>query len=276
MTPSPHTTAGTAVITRTTRRWLVRRDAPVWPFVWRGLLPLLALLALAAFAFRAFAPDTIEASVERETRAQLDARGMRWAELAVSGQDVVLTGTPPAAGEGEQALALARAATCPSWAGRLTCAVKVSGNFTEVAGKPAATATAAEAAAPPTPQAVAACENQLADAVKASKIEFATGSAVIQRASSAVLDTLAVAARGCPGVVRVEGHTDSVGLAANNLALSQARAASVRAALVERGVAESRLASQGFGPDKPLADNATPDGRARNRRIEFRVVSAKN
>ena len=273
MTPLPHSAAGTAVITRTTRRWLVRRDAPVWPFVWRGLLPLLALLALAAFAFRAFAPDTIEASVERETRAQLDARGMRWAGLSVSGQDVVLSGTPPAPGDGDQALTLARATTCPSWAGRLSCAVKVSGNFTEVAVKPAA---AAAAAVPPTPQAVAACENRLADAVKASKIEFATGSAVIQRASGAVLDTLAVAARGCPGVVRVEGHTDSVGLSENNQALSQARAASVRAALVERGVAEARLAAQGFGADKPLADNATPDGRARNRRIEFRVVSAKN
>ena len=273
MTRLPHSSAGTAVVTRTTRRWLVRRDAPVWPFVWRGLLPLLGLLGLAAFAFWSFAPADIESSVLRETRAQLDAKGMNWADLSVSGQDVLVRGTPPASGDGDEALAVARAATCPSWAGRLTCAVKVSGNFADVALRAAPT-MAAPAPALASAAAIAACENQLADAVKTSKIEFATGSAVIQKASSPLLDTLATAAKGCPGVVRVEGHTDSVGQPANNQALSQARAAAVRSALVARGLAEQRIVSKGFGADQPVADNTSSDGRSRNRRIEFRVVSA--
>lgn len=267
----PHSSAGTAVVTRTTRRWLVRRDAPVWPFVWRGLLPLLGLIGLAAFAYWSFAPTDIELNVLRETRSQLDAKGMTWADLAVSGQEVVVHGIPPASGDGEQALAVARAATCPSWAGRLTCAVKVSGNFAEVALR-AAPEAAAPAAAPAA--AIAACENQLADAVKASKIEFATGSAVIKNASSPLLDTLATAAKGCPGVVRVEGHTDAVGQAESNQALSEARAAAVRSALMARGIAGQRIVSKGYGAEKPVADNASPEGRSRNRRIEFRVVSA--
>ena len=170
MTPLPHPAAGTAVITRTTRRWLVRRDAPVWPFVWRGLVPLLGLLALAAFAFWSFAPTDIEASVLRETRAQLDARGMAWAELAVSGQDVVVRGIPPASGHGEQALTLARAATCPSWAGRLTCAVRVTGDFDEFGSRPAPASAAAVPAAPALQAAVAACENRLGDEVALRKI----------------------------------------------------------------------------------------------------------
>ncbi|MBR0652082.1 OmpA family protein [Roseomonas terrae] len=66
----------------------------------------------------------------------------------------------------------------------------------------------------------------------------------------------------------IEGHTDGVGGAAHNRRLSQARAEAVIAWLVARGIESSRLTPRGLGPDQPLADNATDEGRALNRRVE--------
>ena len=81
-------------------------------------------------------------------------------------------------------------------------------------------------------------------------------------------------ARGCPGVaIRIEGHTDSVGAAERNLLLSRARAEAVRAALIVRGVANERLRAEGLGQAQPRGDNATAQGRAENRRIEFKAVA---
>ncbi|MEO0983864.1 MAG: OmpA family protein [Pseudomonadota bacterium] len=123
-------------------------------------------------------------------------------------------------------------------------------------------------------EAVASCELSISDFLGSTRIEFATGSAELDEASAVVLDFLAQAAGSCPGVLRVEGHTDNTGSAELNQRLSLARAEAVRAALIERGLSPDRLAAAGFGASAPLADNATERGRARNRRIEFRVVRA--
>jgi hypothetical protein len=71
----------------------------------------------------------------------------------------------------------------------------------------------------------------------------------------------------------IEGHTDATGSADHNRQLSGARARSVFGALAGLGVDPSRLASKGFGPDKPIADNSTDDGRAKNRRVELVKVN---
>lgn len=67
----------------------------------------------------------------------------------------------------------------------------------------------------------------------------------------------------------VEGHTDAVGSREANLALSKQRAATVVAALIQAGVAASRLSTAGYGPDHPVGDNASSEGRAQNRRVEL-------
>ncbi|MFC3714600.1 OmpA family protein [Luteimonas soli] len=67
----------------------------------------------------------------------------------------------------------------------------------------------------------------------------------------------------------IEGHTDNTGDADHNHTLSAQRARAVASALVALGVAPGRLQSQGFGQDRPVADNATPEGRAQNRRVEL-------
>jgi OOP family OmpA-OmpF porin len=68
--------------------------------------------------------------------------------------------------------------------------------------------------------------------------------------------------------VRIDGHTDSVGSAAYNVQLSKRRADSVKRYLVSQGIAADRIETQGLGLTKPIADNATAEGRAKNRRVE--------
>lgn len=71
--------------------------------------------------------------------------------------------------------------------------------------------------------------------------------------------------------ILVEGHTDSQGAAQFNMDLGQKRAESVRTYLVSRGIASDRITAQGIGPSRPIADNASPEGRANNRRVEIIV-----
>jgi outer membrane protein OmpA-like peptidoglycan-associated protein len=71
--------------------------------------------------------------------------------------------------------------------------------------------------------------------------------------------------------VQIAGHTDSSGDAKHNQALSERRANAVKTVLVSRGVKETQITVQGFGESKPVADNSTADGRAKNRRVELHI-----
>jgi OOP family OmpA-OmpF porin len=121
---------------------------------------------------------------------------------------------------------------------------------------------------------VSAAEQNLLDAALANRIvEFEPGSSVLRPQGVAILDEMAAVLTKVQGKkVEIIGHTDAQGSRAANLALSQARADTVRNYLVTRkGVNPGVLSSSGAGPDRPVAANDTPEGRARNRRIEFRV-----
>ena len=112
------------------------------------------------------------------------------------------------------------------------------------------------------------------DAALANRIiEFESGQASLTPAGTGVLDQMADALKKLGGVkVEVIGHTDNAGSRAANLSLSQARAEAVKAYVVGQGIAQESIAVSGEGPDRPVADNRTPEGRARNRRIEFKVI----
>lgn len=129
------------------------------------------------------------------------------------------------------------------------------------------------AVAPPPPQVDAAtCQADLARVQSGEKIHFATGEATLGADSTRILDALVVAALECASAsVTVEGHTDSEGDPAANQALSEARARAVVDRLVASGIAAERLTAIGYGETRPIADDATPEGRQRNRRIDFRV-----
>ncbi len=106
------------------------------------------------------------------------------------------------------------------------------------------------------------------------QINFANNSSVIPPESDPILDDVVkVLKENKTWRIAVEGHTDTRGGRKKNMRLSQQRAESVRQYLVSHGIEAERLTSQGFGPDRPIASNNTNEGRAKNRRTEFRIVS---
>ena len=101
-------------------------------------------------------------------------------------------------------------------------------------------------------------------------IHFDTGKADILPDSEATLNEIVKLMQKDSALkLRVEGHTDNQGTAAANQALSEKRAQSVVTWLTKHGVEASRLAAKGFGQTKPVADNSTEEGRAKNRRVEL-------
>jgi len=104
-------------------------------------------------------------------------------------------------------------------------------------------------------------------------IHFAVAKSDINPASYGILNEIAAALAADPQLtVVVEGHTDITGTRDFNLALSQRRAQAVVDYLVGKGVAPNRLSAIGYGPDRPVADNATALGRSKNRRVQFTKV----
>ncbi|WP_306351901.1 OmpA family protein [Flavobacterium sp. '19STA2R22 D10 B1'] len=104
-------------------------------------------------------------------------------------------------------------------------------------------------------------------------ILFDTGRASIKKDSFETLNSIAMIMNEYPSAnFRIEGYTDSTGSLATNTRLSKERAAAVREYLVTRDIQSSRLTSEGFGPEKPIASNKTAAGRAQNRRVEVILV----
>jgi OOP family OmpA-OmpF porin len=101
-------------------------------------------------------------------------------------------------------------------------------------------------------------------------INFDTGKADLKQDGVATVKEIATLLKSNPTLkLSVEGHTDNVGDASSNKKLSEARARSVTAAIVASGIDAARLSAAGFGQEKPVADNRTEEGRAKNRRVEL-------
>jgi len=120
---------------------------------------------------------------------------------------------------------------------------------------------------------VPASEQVVVDQVLGNRIiEFELGSATLTAKGRAILDEIAPTLGQLSNkAIAVVGHTDNAGSRASNLALSQARAESVKGYLVNKGIDPATMSTSGVGPDQPVAGNDSDAGRARNRRIEFRV-----
>lgn len=106
----------------------------------------------------------------------------------------------------------------------------------------------------------------------AQRLYFATGSYKLLEKSFKGLDDVASLLESDPGLkLNINGYTDNTGNAAKNQVLSENRAASVKKYLVGKGIDESRIKSTGYGILDPVADNKTAAGRAKNRRVEFKL-----
>ncbi len=128
------------------------------------------------------------------------------------------------------------------------------------------------APAAPAPVAAVDCQKLFDEAVAGVEIEFETARAAVHSNSSDLLDKLAEVIKQCPDAkIEIGGHTNSTGSTSYNQALSERRAVAVRDALVARGANAANLSAVGYGESRPIATNATREGRARNRRTEFKV-----
>lgn len=104
-------------------------------------------------------------------------------------------------------------------------------------------------------------------------VQFETGKSTIKKVSYPILDQVVTVMKENPSYnLEIHGHTDDQGDDAKNMKLSDDRAAAVKTYLTEKGVAATRLSSAGHGETMPVADNKTAAGRAKNRRVEFKVT----
>lgn len=124
------------------------------------------------------------------------------------------------------------------------------------------------------PAVVVTCERFELD----DRIYFQPGRFDLEDRSRPLLDKVAAALLENPWItrIRIEGHTDDAGDAATNKRLSQQRVWVVRGYLADKGVDKARLRYAGFGEERPIADNATEEGRAQNRRVEFVIVEKED
>jgi len=149
--------------------------------------------------------------------------------------------------------------------------------------EPAPTATTPAPA--PTPSATTTATTPATDPNAAPKVTkdqlelpgqivFENNSAVLKPESDAAITQLKNYLDKTTRVtkLRIEGHTDNTGSPQGNETLSGQRALAVKAALVAKGISKDRLIAVGFGQNKPIADNATEEGRAKNRRTEFHIA----
>ena len=122
------------------------------------------------------------------------------------------------------------------------------------------------------------CPDEVPDAVqkftgRLAGVNFELSRSTLTKASLPVLDEAVKVLQDYPTVrIEISGHTDNTGRRETNMRLSQARADAVRKYLVDHGVDEGRIITRGAGPDEPIDSNASREGRANNRRIEFRVL----
>jgi outer membrane protein OmpA-like peptidoglycan-associated protein len=113
--------------------------------------------------------------------------------------------------------------------------------------------------------------------LETKRIQFASNSTELTEDSKVELNRIAEYLKTEAGLlVMIEAHTDNIGSSSSNDVLSLKRADVVRAYLINQGILDNRMDTRGFGESRPIADNDTEEGRAMNRRVEFRLTSVEN
>lgn len=217
-------------------------EGSIWPWI-IGLLALIATLFVTAQVSKA-----IPAAVATNARSAISAQNVTGVNLLVEGRDVTLSGTLSADTDKRSLLAKVRDA-----GGVRTVADELIIFDPLLAAEESATAF----------------QSQL-KGIDFSALAFEQGSASLRPQSQPALNALIqLLLRHPEQRIRVAGHTDNTGRPAVNLRISRERADAVAGYLTSRGATTSQVIARGFGATRPIADNSTDVGRARNRRIEI-------
>jgi outer membrane protein OmpA-like peptidoglycan-associated protein len=217
-------------------------------------IPLVGLVALATLCWYCIQhePHLIEEDLLTRSSAALQAGNIPLEGLRIEEQTAILTGPEGSLIVSEDAQKRVAAV----W-GITDVVVKTTG-----------------AVAPPpkvilSPQA-SQLEADLTQYLRGKTIRFAPASDIILPDGKRILDSVAKILSGSAAIpVEISGYTDSDGDPKLNLDLSKRRAAAVKRYLMTQGIAAGRMTDMGYGAANPIADNTTPEGKARNRRIEF-------
>jgi outer membrane protein OmpA-like peptidoglycan-associated protein/Tol biopolymer transport system component/ribosomal protein L18E len=114
---------------------------------------------------------------------------------------------------------------------------------------------------------------EVGQSIRLNNIFFDPGKSILKKESFAELDRVSEFLANSPQLkIEIAGHTDNVGAAATNLALSLNRAKAVTDYVIKKGIAKDRVVAKGYGLTKPVANNKTKEGKAQNRRVEFTVL----
>ncbi len=253
-----------------------RLDAPVvTPYRWvaeksasglrlQGYVPSdVDRASIAAAAEALFAPLGV---TDEQVVARGAPAGFETAAIAAIGQLVLLDRGRATLSDSALAIAGEVASSTAAAAARAAIEGSVPFGFTvsHTIAAPLPPVAAVPRPAPP------ACLATIATEMAAGGVVFQFGREVIRPESIARLNRIAEAMKACPSVrFSVEGHTDSDGIASQNVDLSHRRAQAVVAILIRQGIEAGRLLSEGHGATKPLVPNDSPANKARNRRIEI-------
>ena len=256
-----------------------RRGAPPW--LW-ALIALAALVLLGVFLYRAFAGRE-----SREIdRPAIGATGESWKPGEAAGGTVAggLAGTretAESAARGAAPVAGSEAATRDPSDGRELAPAGAAGTtgMGTTATAEGVTGTGTPSRVEPAQPGVDGLARALASDAVALPARFLLDDLRFDYASSDIrgeprtIQVVSESLRSHPTArIRVEGHTDSTGDAGRNRALAEERAAAVRDAIVATGVETNRIEVAGYGSERPVANQATEDGRAQNRRTEIVLI----
>lgn len=205
---------------------------------------LLAAIAFPLLCLNCISTDSLQISktIQTAVSSGLESASIGGVGVKADGRDITLTGKVPSEDEKSKAGQIAMALP----------GVRTVDNQLVVGAD------------------VKAVQTQLNKILLDKKIEFETSKSAILPSSTPVLEEVLSVLKKAPQLsVSINGHTDNSGDPAANRVLSQQRAQAVVDWLAKSGVAANRMKAAGFGPDKPIATNATPEGRAQNRRVEI-------